>query len=58
MRVIPEGVETEEQLARLCELGCDFAQGFHLARPMPAGELEALLVPPTLGACSSPPLHR
>jgi diguanylate cyclase (GGDEF)-like protein len=43
MRVVPEGVETAGQLARLTELGCDFAQGFHLSRPLPAGEIAALL---------------
>ena len=43
MRVVPEGVETAGQLARLIELGCDFAQGFHLSRPLPAAEIEALL---------------
>ena len=39
--VIAEGVEEEAQLRRLRELGCRYAQGFLLARPMPAGELEA-----------------
>jgi diguanylate cyclase (GGDEF)-like protein/PAS domain S-box-containing protein len=34
-----EGVETEAQLVRLAELGCDLAQGFHLARPAPAERL-------------------
>jgi diguanylate cyclase (GGDEF)-like protein len=43
MRVVPEGVETAGQLARLIELGCEFAQGFHLSRPLPAAELGALL---------------
>jgi EAL domain-containing protein (putative c-di-GMP-specific phosphodiesterase class I) len=43
MRVIPEGIETAGQLARLTELGCDYAQGFHLARPLAAREVEALL---------------
>jgi EAL domain-containing protein (putative c-di-GMP-specific phosphodiesterase class I) len=43
MRVIPEGVETAGQLARLTELGCDYAQGFHLARPLASLEVEALL---------------
>jgi diguanylate cyclase (GGDEF)-like protein len=43
MRVVPEGVETAGQLARLTELGCEFAQGFHLSRPLPAAALEALL---------------
>ncbi len=43
MGVIPEGVETDGQLERLAALGCDHAQGFLLSRPLPAGELEALL---------------
>jgi diguanylate cyclase (GGDEF)-like protein len=43
MRVIGEGVETPGQLGRLVELGCDYAQGFHLARPLAAPEVGALL---------------
>jgi diguanylate cyclase (GGDEF)-like protein/PAS domain S-box-containing protein len=43
-RVIAEGVETAEQLARLRALGCEHAQGFYFARPLPPGEAELLLL--------------
>lgn len=43
LSVVAEGVETGEQLARLRELGCDYVQGYYFARPMPAGEFEALV---------------
>ncbi|MDQ3236945.1 MAG: EAL domain-containing protein, partial [Actinomycetota bacterium] len=36
LTVTAEGVETANQLARLRGLGCDFAQGFHLSRPLTA----------------------
>ena len=48
MRVVAEGVETKDQLRCLQEIGCDFAQGYYLARPLPAEEVSALL-PRTLG---------
>jgi diguanylate cyclase (GGDEF)-like protein len=43
MLVIGEGIETDEQLADLRALGCDFGQGFHLARPAPAEQIELML---------------
>lgn len=43
LQVIAEGVETAEQARLLAELGCDQAQGFYLARPAPAHEIETLL---------------
>jgi EAL domain-containing protein (putative c-di-GMP-specific phosphodiesterase class I) len=41
---VAEGVEDEEQAARLRELECTQAQGYHFARPMPANEISDLLV--------------
>jgi EAL domain-containing protein (putative c-di-GMP-specific phosphodiesterase class I) len=39
LTVVAEGVEAEEHVRALRALGCDIAQGYHFARPMPAAEL-------------------
>ena len=39
-QVIAEGVETIEHGTRLLELGCEFAQGYGIARPMPSDNLQ------------------
>ncbi len=41
LRVVGEGVETDPTLASLGESGCDIAQGFLLARPMPVDALQS-----------------
>lgn len=40
-QVIAEGVETVEHGAMLLQLGCQMAQGYVIARPMPAAEFPA-----------------
>jgi diguanylate cyclase (GGDEF)-like protein len=40
LRVVAEGVETPQVWQHLAALGCDVAQGFGLARPMPAAQFE------------------
>ncbi|MDP9506398.1 EAL domain-containing response regulator [Pseudomonas protegens] len=44
MSLIIEGVETREQQERLLELGCDIAQGFVFARPMPESHFVAYCI--------------
>ena len=39
LEVVAEGVENEETLKRLNELGCDTAQGHYISRPLSAEEL-------------------
>jgi diguanylate cyclase (GGDEF)-like protein len=43
LRVIAEGIETEEQLETVRAMGCEMVQGFLLGRPAPAEALEGLL---------------
>jgi diguanylate cyclase (GGDEF)-like protein/PAS domain S-box-containing protein len=43
INVVAEGVETEEQAARLYALGCDEAQGYLFSRPVPAEDIAKLL---------------
>ena len=51
LSVVAEGVETKEQLEYLRKIGCDYAQGYYLAKPMTCQEFEELLFVKT--ACSN-----
>jgi diguanylate cyclase (GGDEF)-like protein/PAS domain S-box-containing protein len=43
LEVIAEGVESKGQATLLREIGCDFAQGYHFARPLPPEEIPGVL---------------
>jgi diguanylate cyclase (GGDEF)-like protein len=43
LTVVAEGVETQLQLDAVNDVGCDLAQGYFFARPMPADALSGLL---------------
>jgi EAL domain-containing protein (putative c-di-GMP-specific phosphodiesterase class I) len=43
LRVLAEGVESDAAAENLRLLECDFVQGFHFGRPMPAEEFRALI---------------
>ena len=42
LSVVSEGIETREQMERLKSMGCDYAQGYFFAKPMPIAEFEEL----------------
>ncbi len=54
LRVVAEGVEDERSRALLADFGCDLAQGYLIARPMPAADLVAWM---TVGAPLASVLH-
>jgi len=43
MSIVAEGVETQEQLSFLADVGCDAVQGYFIGRPAPIGQYAALV---------------
>jgi EAL domain-containing protein (putative c-di-GMP-specific phosphodiesterase class I) len=43
LKVIAEGVETDEQLAHLAKQGCEMAQGYLFSKPVHADEITRML---------------
>lgn len=39
MKVVAEGAESAQQVELLCEMGCDYIQGFYYSKPLPMNEL-------------------
>jgi EAL domain-containing protein (putative c-di-GMP-specific phosphodiesterase class I) len=39
LKIVAEGVEDEKTLDLLSAMGCDYVQGYHIAKPMPQEEL-------------------
>jgi EAL domain-containing protein (putative c-di-GMP-specific phosphodiesterase class I) len=53
MQTVAEGVETLQQLEVLRGLGCDAAQGYYWSRPLPADQVDELLLGPQSQAARS-----
>ncbi|MGR5131015.1 putative bifunctional diguanylate cyclase/phosphodiesterase [Vibrio alfacsensis] len=47
LKIVAEGIEEQRHVDYLKNLNCEFGQGFHYSRPVPAEEFEALLTRPT-----------
>ncbi len=43
MKIVAEGVETQQHLIKLDQLGCDIAQGYYFSKPISAKHLTQLL---------------
>jgi diguanylate cyclase (GGDEF)-like protein len=43
LKIVAEGVETDDQRQFLLDLGCDYAQGYFYSKPMEVGDMTRLL---------------
>ena len=55
MTVTAEGIETNRQFALLRNIGCDLAQGYLLGKPVPLGELAAIILRNFADSVARPP---
>ncbi|MCU1621418.1 MAG: diguanylate cyclase/phosphodiesterase [Frankiales bacterium] len=44
LQLVAEGIETQEQLEFLCEMGCELGQGYLFSRPVPLAELREIVL--------------
>jgi diguanylate cyclase (GGDEF)-like protein len=58
LKVVAEGVESEDAWRQLETLGCDFAQGYYLSRPLPADAATRLIRERGTGRDIAPPALR
>ncbi|GAB1640944.1 putative bifunctional diguanylate cyclase/phosphodiesterase [Krasilnikovia sp. MM14-A1259] len=58
LSAVAEGIESAEQMNRLREMGYRLGQGFHLARPLPADEVGAIMARPDAALDASVPIAR
>jgi EAL domain-containing protein (putative c-di-GMP-specific phosphodiesterase class I) len=42
LQVTAEGIDDTDQLSALTALGCEYGQGYHFSRPLPAGDIAAM----------------
>ena len=54
MTVVAEGVQDGRAQRKLADMGCDLVQGYHICRPLPAGELELWIEAHPATSSSSP----
>jgi EAL domain-containing protein (putative c-di-GMP-specific phosphodiesterase class I) len=55
-QVVAEGIETTSQLQQLREMGCQFGQGYLLARPQSVADISLLLQAEAIGSPHAAPL--